>query len=175
VTEDWLLNTDTRVEEQQKPKEEPVIESKPQSDPQLYLDLVGVMSHKVRTTLTAIVGYTEIILDGMLGEINAMQEPALRQVLKSSRETLDAINNILSSTKMETLKVEVLKGSRVLGEALAEFERDVILRALQKTGFNQTKAASLLGTTRRILHYRMDKLKITEESLAASKGGEEKR
>ena len=96
MTEDRRLDTDTRVEEQEKPKEEPVIGSQNQSDPQLYLDLVGVMSHKVRTTLTAIVGYTEIILDGMLGEINAMQEPALRQVLKSSRETLDAINNILS-------------------------------------------------------------------------------
>ena len=163
------------MEEQGKPKEEPVIESKHQSDPQLYLDLVGVMSHSVRTTLNAIIGYTEIILDGKLGQISAMQEHALRQVLKNSTETLDTVNRILDSSNVETLKVEVLEGSLPLKDALAGFERDIILKVLQKTNFNQTKAASLLGTTRRILHYRMDKLKITEESLAASKGGEEKR
>jgi transcriptional regulator with GAF, ATPase, and Fis domain len=42
----------------------------------------------------------------------------------------------------------------------------VIVKALEKTGFNQTKAASLLGTSRRILRYRMEKLKISEENLA---------
>ncbi|HME62513.1 MAG TPA: helix-turn-helix domain-containing protein, partial [Candidatus Binatia bacterium] len=30
------------------------------------------------------------------------------------------------------------------------------------TGFNQTKAASLLGTSRRILKYRIEKLKIND-------------
>ena len=43
-----------------------------------------------------------------------------------------------------------------------EFERELIVKALQRTGFNQTKAASLLGTSRRILKYRIEKLKINE-------------
>jgi transcriptional regulator with GAF, ATPase, and Fis domain len=43
-----------------------------------------------------------------------------------------------------------------------EFERELIVKALQRTGFNQTKAASLLGTSRRILKYRIEKLKIND-------------
>ena len=159
---------------EEKPEKE-LIESKNQSDSQLFLDVIGVMSHSVRTTLNAIIGYTEIILDEKLGQISPMQEHALKQVLKNSIETLDTVNSILDASNVETLKVEVLAGSLPLRDALAKFERDIILKVLQKTGFNQTKAASLLGTTRRILHYRMDKLKITEENLAAGKGEEEKR
>ncbi len=61
-----------------------------------------------------------------------------------------------------SLKDEVLEGSRPLGEAVDEFERAIILKALKKTGFNQTKAAALLGTSRRVLRYRMEKLQIAE-------------
>jgi len=43
-----------------------------------------------------------------------------------------------------------------------EFERELIVKALQRTSFNQTKAALLLGTSRRILKYRIEKLKINE-------------
>lgn len=61
-----------------------------------------------------------------------------------------------------TLREEVLKGSCPLSDAVDEFERELILKALQKSGFNRTKAASLLGTSRRVLRYRMEKLDIAE-------------
>ncbi|MFN2427128.1 MAG: sigma-54-dependent transcriptional regulator [Candidatus Binatia bacterium] len=54
----------------------------------------------------------------------------------------------------------VLNGSKSLSDAVDEFERDIIGEALEQTYFNQTRAADLLGTTRRILKYRMDKLGI---------------
>ena len=38
---------------------------------------------------------------------------------------------------------DVLSGSRPLSEAVDEFERELIVKALQRTGFNQTKAATL--------------------------------
>ena len=59
-------------------------------------------------------------------------------------------------------KEDVLTGERALSDAVDEFERELIVKALQRTGFNQTKAAMLLGTSRRILKYRIEKLKITE-------------
>lgn len=159
---------------EEKAKKE-LIQSNNQSDSALFLDVIGIMSHSVRTTLNAVIGYTEIILDGKLGQISPMQEQALKQVLKNSMETLDTVNRILAASNVETLKVEVLDGSLPLRDALAKFERDIILKVLQKTNFNQTKAASLLRMSRRILHYRMNKLKITEEGLAAGKSSEEKK
>jgi DNA-binding NtrC family response regulator len=59
-----------------------------------------------------------------------------------------------------SMKEEVLTGRRTLGDAVDDFEREIIGEALVNTGFNQTRAAEVLGTTRRILKYRMDKLGI---------------
>jgi DNA-binding NtrC family response regulator len=58
------------------------------------------------------------------------------------------------------LRDEVLGGRKSLGVAVDEFERDLILETLHNTDFNQTRAAEKLGTTRRILKYRMDQLGI---------------
>ncbi|MBN1268497.1 MAG: sigma-54-dependent Fis family transcriptional regulator [Kiritimatiellae bacterium] len=47
-----------------------------------------------------------------------------------------------------------------LARAVGEFERQLVEEALRKANGVQTKAAELLGTTRRILRYRMEKLDI---------------
>ncbi|MDF7823327.1 helix-turn-helix domain-containing protein [Pontiellaceae bacterium B12227] len=47
-----------------------------------------------------------------------------------------------------------------LEKAVSEFERNLIVQALEKCNGIQTRAARHLGTTRRILRYRMDKLGI---------------
>ncbi len=61
------------------------------------------------------------------------------------------------------VREQVLTGHRSLEDAVAEFERDIISEALGRTHYNQTRAANILGTTRRILKYRMDKLGIQVE------------
>ncbi len=45
-----------------------------------------------------------------------------------------------------------------LEKTVTDFERQLIIQALEKCGGIQTRAAEWLGTTRRILRYRMDKL-----------------
>ncbi|HMP97892.1 MAG TPA: sigma-54 dependent transcriptional regulator [Kiritimatiellia bacterium] len=57
-----------------------------------------------------------------------------------------------------------------LEEAVGEFERKLIQRALREAGGVQTRAAELLGTTRRILKYRIDKLNIPSASGADDEG-----
>lgn len=47
-----------------------------------------------------------------------------------------------------------------LGEATARFEKEIILDALEKSNWIASQAARRLGTTRRILKYRMDQLGI---------------
>ncbi len=54
----------------------------------------------------------------------------------------------------------VLSGRRTLQQAVDEFEREIIEAALERTQWNQTRAAAVLGTTRRILRYRMHQLGI---------------
>jgi transcriptional regulator with GAF, ATPase, and Fis domain len=67
-----------------------------------------------------------------------------------------------SSAEEHDPRTQVLLGLRTLQEAVDEFERDIIEKVLRELGFNQTRAAARLGTSRRILKYRMDKLGIGE-------------
>lgn len=48
------------------------------------------------------------------------------------------------------------------GEAERMFETEMIVKALKKANFVQTRAAEMLGISRRILKYKMDKLNINE-------------
>lgn len=104
------------------------------------------------------------------GNVRELENLIERVTILSPRETLvlqDLPQGIRTQDQVSSLKDDVLKGSRPLSEAVDEFEREVIVKALEKTGFNQTKAASLLGTSRRILRYRMEKLKISEDNSAS--------
>ncbi|HNX53631.1 MAG TPA: response regulator [Pontiellaceae bacterium] len=49
---------------------------------------------------------------------------------------------------------------RPMKKVLEDFERTLIEKALERAGGIQTRAAEVLGTTRRILRYRIQKLKI---------------
>jgi DNA-binding NtrC family response regulator len=99
------------------------------------------------------------------GNIRELENLIERLTILTPHETImlrDLPVGMRSTDQAATLKEDVLSGSRPLSEAVDEFERELIVKALQRTGFNQTKAASLLGTSRRILKYRIEKLKINE-------------
>jgi two-component system response regulator AtoC len=53
-------------------------------------------------------------------------------------------------------------------EAEKMFETDMIMKALKRANFVQTRAAELLGISRRILKYKMDKLGINERGEVSS-------
>jgi two-component system NtrC family response regulator len=60
------------------------------------------------------------------------------------------------------------------GLSLEEVEKELILRALQKHDWNQSRAARYLGITRHTLLYRMEKHSITRPGGKAGAAGEEK-
>jgi DNA-binding NtrC family response regulator len=68
-----------------------------------------------------------------------------------------------SISRTNGLKESVLSGKLSFIKAEEEFEREIILDALRRTKFVQSHAAELLGISRRILKYKMDKLGITPE------------
>ncbi len=99
------------------------------------------------------------------GNIRELENLIERLTILTPHETItlrDLPAGMRSTDHTATLKEDVLSGSRPLSEAVDEFERELIVKALQRTGFNQTKAAALLGTSRRILKYRIEKLKIND-------------
>jgi signal transduction histidine kinase len=64
-------------------------------------EFLGVMSHELRTPLTVMMGYTSMIKDRLLGEINSAQETALEKVIRQGRGQLTMITGILQVTQLE--------------------------------------------------------------------------
>jgi len=52
------------------------------------------------------------------------------------------------------------EGTTALGSQLERIERDAIVKALEKTRYNKTAAAKMLGMSFRALRYRIKKLGI---------------
>src|SRR5947208_9579570 len=76
------------------------------------------MSHELRTPLNAIIGFSEVLVEKMFGELNDKQEEYLRDILSSGRHLLSLINDILDLSKVEAGRMELELGTFSMGEAL---------------------------------------------------------
>jgi signal transduction histidine kinase len=65
-------------------------------------EFLAVISHELRTPLNVTMGYTTLVRDRLLGEINPEQEAALEKGLKHSHQLLEMINSVLSVRALET-------------------------------------------------------------------------
>ena len=59
------------------------------------------MSHELRTPLNAILGYTELIMDHIYGEVPETIREVLERVQQGGHHLLDLINDVLDISKME--------------------------------------------------------------------------
>ena len=85
-------------------------------------EFLGIMSHELRTPLNVIIGYSSLIRDGMLGEINHEQENALKKVMIQSTELLSMLNSILQATQIESGNVVAETADVFVGQLLADLE-----------------------------------------------------
>jgi signal transduction histidine kinase len=64
-------------------------------------EFLANMSHELKTPLNHIIGFSELMVDRHLGNLNETQEGCLQDVLRSSRHLLSLINDILDLSKIE--------------------------------------------------------------------------
>ncbi|MDH4318284.1 MAG: ATP-binding protein [Desulfobulbaceae bacterium] len=65
------------------------------------------MSHELRTPMNSIIGYTDLLLDRIDGEINEDQEASLQKVANNAQHLLQLINDILDMSKIEAGKIDL--------------------------------------------------------------------
>ncbi len=65
------------------------------------------MSHELRTPLNSIIGYTDLVLDRVDGDISEEQEKSLTKVHNNAKYLLKLINDILDISRIESGRVEL--------------------------------------------------------------------
>jgi Amt family ammonium transporter len=117
-------------------------------------EFLSVMSHEIRTPLNTFIGYTEMVRDKMVGEINRKQEEVLGKALDHAGNLFSMITRVLLTTQIDVGMVQVESHELNLSEFLDQLKstyglpsvKDVALRwnyppdlPLIKTDSNQLK------------------------------------
>jgi signal transduction histidine kinase len=70
-------------------------------------EFLANMSHELRTPLNAVIGFSEVLLERMFGELNDKQAEYLADILSSGRHLLSLINDILDLSKVEAGRMDL--------------------------------------------------------------------
>ena len=81
-------------------------------------EFLASMSHELRTPLNAVIGFSDVLLDRLFGDLNAKQEEYVGDIRGSGRHLLDLLNDILDLSKVEAGKMQLELAPTSLREAL---------------------------------------------------------
>jgi signal transduction histidine kinase/CheY-like chemotaxis protein len=70
-------------------------------------EFLASMSHELRTPLNAVIGFSDVLLEQMFGELNERQEAYIRDIRDSGRHLLELINEILDLSRIEAGRMEL--------------------------------------------------------------------
>jgi signal transduction histidine kinase len=84
------------------------------------------MSHELRTPLNSIIGYTDMLSEGVYGELNEKQTDRLDRVRRNGQHLLQLINDILDLSKIEAgrmeLDIEPVSLHDIINQCMGTFE-----------------------------------------------------
>jgi len=97
-------------------------------------EFLASMSHELRTPLNAVLGFSEVLLERMFGDINERQEEYLRDIHGSGQHLLELLNEILDLSKVEAGRMELEYSSfhlpSVLGGAVSMLRERAALHGI---------------------------------------------
>jgi signal transduction histidine kinase len=67
----------------------------------------AAMSHELRTPINAILGYNDLLLSGVYGEMSEVQTTGVERSQRAARHLLDLVNDVLDISKLEAGKMEI--------------------------------------------------------------------
>jgi signal transduction histidine kinase/putative methionine-R-sulfoxide reductase with GAF domain len=76
------------------------------------------MSHELRTPMNAVLGYTDLILDDIFGDVPAPIRETLERVKTNGHHLLALINDVLDLSKMEAGQLTLSIGDYAMGEVV---------------------------------------------------------
>jgi signal transduction histidine kinase len=95
-------------------------------------EFLANMSHELRTPLNAILGYTELILDNIYGEVPEKIQDVLARLEQNGRHLLGLINNVLDLSKIEAGQLTLSLNPYSMGELVQTAFHSVEALAAEK-------------------------------------------
>ncbi len=121
---------------------------------QMKSDFVALASHELRTPLTSIQGYTELMLDGDVGEIGREQKEFLEIISQNTRRLEALINDVLDVEKIEsgrmTMKREKIDFSQIVDNCANTFKVMAKGKGLKLEKETKTSPINVLGDSDRL-------------------------
>ena len=86
-------------------------------------EFLATMSHELRTPLNAIIGFSEALKDGLMGQMDDIQNEYIGDIFSSGQHLLSLINDILDLSKVEagmmSLELEAVDLKSLLSNSLS--------------------------------------------------------
>jgi signal transduction histidine kinase len=126
-----------------------------ESATRLKSQFLATMSHELRTPMNAIIGYTEIQLAGMTGDLSDEQRDYQERVLANGRGLLTLINDILDISKIESGRIDIAKRlfdpKRLVDEVVYQTKGLMTEKQLKLTlNYDEALPARLVGDEDRL-------------------------
>jgi signal transduction histidine kinase len=98
----------------------------------LKSNFLATVSHELRTPLTSVIGFSEMMLEGLAGDLSREQTEYVRTIRERGEELLTLITQILEMSRLEVGSIRLALAPRDVG--------DVVTRAISAVEFNARKA-----------------------------------
>ena len=86
----------------------------------LKTEFVANVSHELRTPVHAIIGYTELLLEGVYGELTDEQSDTVNYIRDSANDLLSLVTNLLDISKIESGRTDLILSSFDLRDLIGE-------------------------------------------------------
>ncbi|MCA9654098.1 MAG: HAMP domain-containing histidine kinase [Myxococcales bacterium] len=105
----------------------------------LKSNFLATVSHELRTPLTSVIGFSEMLLEGMAGQLSAEQREYVETILGRGEELLSLITQLLEMSSLEggTVRLELRPWSVV----------ELVTRALDAVSLSAERAGLVLVAT----------------------------
>jgi signal transduction histidine kinase/DNA-binding response OmpR family regulator len=101
----------------------------------LKSEFLANMSHELRTPLNAVIGFSEVLKDGIVGDLSAEQQEYVTDIYVSGKHLLSLINDVLDLSKIEagqaSLDLDVVAADELFGNALTIVKEQAAKRGVE--------------------------------------------
>lgn len=108
-------------------------------------NFVATVSHELRTPLTSVIGYSEMLLEGMAGVMNDEQREYVGTIMEKGESLLSLITSILDLSKIESGNFTMHRSSTDIEQLFGRALSDVTPQTVKKKITLQKRVAAGLG------------------------------